>query len=372
MNPFRVVIFTSGEPQRVKRLIRHLVDTLPDVELGVLYEYPGPPLTTEARLRPGMRFIPNPGRIRGALGGLSTLIRAGWIELLDRVLRLLHAAPKYPNASTLSIDELRDYAENKGVGFHFAQDSHSPGSADLVRRMEPDLGVIYDAQTREMDLFEIPRKGSIALDMQYGGDHRRAESPGPPENVSQWTELTLSAYRVSRGSDARAVLGERILPIQEYDTLESIAVKANLLGIECLVDVIRSESPGCPGDQPQGSPGVVRKEDIDHRVVQADGAIRREPRRFRPKYGRPLVKLLARFLFYPRVWLLNRRRAANQNFPVVILFGHVITDRPKFMGISTDQFLRQVRYLKKHYKIASLPEAMEMIREGRVPRQRSC
>ena len=73
MNPFRVVIFTTGEPQRVKRLIRHLVDTLPDVELGVLYEYPGPPLTIEARLRPGMRFIPNPGRIRGALGELSTL-----------------------------------------------------------------------------------------------------------------------------------------------------------------------------------------------------------------------------------------------------------------------------------------------------------
>ena len=37
------------------------------------------------------------------------------------------------------------------------------------------------------------------------------------------------------------------------------------------------------------------------------------------------------------------------------------------MGLSTDQFLRQVKFLKKHYRIASLPEAIEMLREGRVP-----
>ncbi len=367
VNPFRVVIFASAEPQRVKQLIRHLVDSLPDVKLGVLYEYPGPPLTIEARLRPGMRFILNPGRIGTALGGLATLIRAGWIGLLDRVLRLLHAAPKYPSSRTLPLDELRDYAESKGVQFHLTEDSDSPASTDFVRRMEPDLGVIYDAQTREIDLFEIPRKGSIALEVHYGGDQRGAGLPGPTEDVSQWTELTISAYRGSRDTDARAVLGERTFPIQEYDTPESIAVKANLLEIECVVDVIRSEIRGCPGEQPQGSPGVVRKENLDHRVLQADRPIRRKQRLFRPRYGRPLVKLLARFLFYPRTWLNNRCRAANQNFPIVILFGHVIADRPKFMGISTDQFLRQVRYLKKHYKIATLPEAMEMIREGRVP-----
>ena len=50
-----------------------------------------------------------------------------------------------------------------------------------------------------------------------------------------------------------------------------------------------------------------------------------------------------------------------------MLFGHVIADRPEFMGMLTDQFLRQVKFLKKHYKIASLPEAIEMLREGRVP-----
>jgi peptidoglycan/xylan/chitin deacetylase (PgdA/CDA1 family) len=37
------------------------------------------------------------------------------------------------------------------------------------------------------------------------------------------------------------------------------------------------------------------------------------------------------------------------------------------MGVSTDQFFKEVKYLKKHYKIASLPEAIQMLREGKVP-----
>ena len=168
---------------------------------------------------------------------------------------------------------------------------------------------------------------------------------------------------------ARAVLGERIFPIQEYDTPESIAVKANLLGIECLVDVIRSESPGGPGEQPQGSTrGGARRKSWTHRVAQADGAIRRNPRPIstRSTAGRSSNSWRG-FSSTPGYGSRTAAGRPTQNFPVVILFGHVIADRPKFMGISTDQFLRQVKFLKKHYKIASLPEAMEMLREGRVP-----
>ncbi len=74
-----------------------------------------------------------------------------------------------------------------------------------------------------------------------------------------------------------------------------------------------------------------------------------------------------RFFFFPRLWFLNRRRSAKKAFPVVILFGHIVADRPKYMGIPSDLFLRQIKYVKKHYKIASLSDAIDMINEMKVP-----
>ncbi len=368
MGPFHVLIFTSAEPSRIKQLLKHLGDALPQVKLSLLSADPCLSPAAESQVRQSLEFLSSQGPIRSAVVGLVMRIRGAFIGILDCLLRWVHAAPNYPNAGTLTLDELRAYAESKGVQFLIMEGSRPRTSADLVRRIEPDLGVVFGARTRDMDLFRVPRMGSIILHSDEYDDDRGANTPGPRSVRGGRAEQTVSVYRVSGGADSQALLGERAFAIQEYDTLESIAVKSNLLGIECLVDVIRSESRGCTGVPPQGSPGSACEEGwCHHRALQEDGAIRRNHHRFRPKYGRPLVKLLARFLFYPRVWLSNRRRAANQSFPVVILFGHVVADRPKFMGISTDQFLRQVKFLKKHYKIASLPEAIEMIREGRVP-----
>ena len=180
--------------------------------------------------------------------------------MLDRLLRWLHAAPKYPNPRTPTLDDLRDYAESKGIPFHLAEDSHPQAAMDFVRRAEPDLGVIHDARTRPAELFGIPRKGSIIL--------RRNDETGDRGEVAQKLspvtgsreEQTIAAYRVSDGVDSGALLAERKLAIQEYDTPESIAIKADLLGIECLVNVIRSESRGNTRKQPQVSPGPVCEE----------------------------------------------------------------------------------------------------------------
>ena len=164
------------------------------------------------------------------------------------------------------------------------------------------------------------------------------------------------------------MIAERTFPIQEYDTPESIAVKTSLLGVECLVDAIRSEeAQGSIDGDARRSSMTAREDGQGISGYRATDVIRRNRNRFRPPYGRPMNKLLARFLLYPIAWLSNLRRWANRDFPIVILFGHLITDRPHFMGVSTDQFLKQVKFLKKHYSIASLPDAIKMLEEGKAP-----
>ena len=57
MSPFRVLIFASAEPHRVKQLLKHLVDALPEAKLSLLYENPrrslggGEPGATSSEVR---------------------------------------------------------------------------------------------------------------------------------------------------------------------------------------------------------------------------------------------------------------------------------------------------------------------------------
>jgi peptidoglycan/xylan/chitin deacetylase (PgdA/CDA1 family) len=50
----------------------------------------------------------------------------------------------------------------------------------------------------------------------------------------------------------------------------------------------------------------------------------------------------------------------------MILYHHLVSDRPHRFGVSTAYFLRQVNYLLRHYRVLSLSEAVELVRKGGV------
>jgi peptidoglycan/xylan/chitin deacetylase (PgdA/CDA1 family) len=50
----------------------------------------------------------------------------------------------------------------------------------------------------------------------------------------------------------------------------------------------------------------------------------------------------------------------------MILYHHLVSDRPHRFGVGTSYFLRQVNYLLRHYRVVSLSEAVRLIREGPV------
>jgi peptidoglycan/xylan/chitin deacetylase (PgdA/CDA1 family) len=88
---------------------------------------------------------------------------------------------------------------------------------------------------------------------------------------------------------------------------------------------------------------------------------------YRVKRGRPGWKLLLRTLFFmPYLIVRNWIRRFRGSFPVIILYHHLVTDRPHYMGIPTQLFLRQAKFLRQHYRIVTLSEAVEMLRSGRV------
>jgi methionyl-tRNA formyltransferase len=50
------------------------------------------------------------------------------------------------------------------------------------------------------------------------------------------TEMTLSAHRVTPEADGGGILGERSIPIEPFDTLTSLALEVNIVGIDGLID----------------------------------------------------------------------------------------------------------------------------------------
>lgn len=69
-------------------------------------------------------------------------------------------------------------------------------------------------------------------------------------------------------------------------------------------------------------------------------------------------------LFSPYVIARNWYRRRKGNYPVFILFHHLVSNRPHRMGIPTETFLRQVEFLQKHYRIVSLAEALDILHSG--------
>src|SRR6185437_4680580 len=68
--------------------------------------------------------------------------------------------------------------------------------------------------------------------------------------------------------------------------------------------------------------------------------------RHRPKWKLCLETLL---LCSPPMIARNWYRKIRRNYPVTILTHHLVSDRPHRMGISTQAFWRQVRFLQRHY-----------------------
>src|SRR4029079_18651472 len=92
---------------------------------------------------------------------------------------------------------------------------------------------------------------------------------------------------------------------------------------------------------------------------------KRQP--FIPERGRPFWKLFLRCLLLgPYIGARNWYRRLTGTFPVIVLYHHVIVDRPHFLGMSTDQFVKQLEYLRRYYNIVSLRDAMEMLSRGKV------
>jgi peptidoglycan/xylan/chitin deacetylase (PgdA/CDA1 family) len=363
----KLVIYSSVSPDILRHLLWRLSLDLPEMPVcGVLYETARPPASTGKRVRRFAHLLRDREFLVYAVDRTRTAGTRAAGRLLDRALRFIHAAPLHPNGEPLSLDRVIAEWAPRGVQFHVTADCHNADSLAFVRQLSSDIGVIYGTRILKPALFTIPTRGSINIHKHKLPDYRGSGSPGLWELRDGRTEQAVTVHRVVEEVDAGAVLGERAFAIEPFDTLDSLQLKADIVGVDLIVDVLRQEAQRSIAGHPQPPGGELFKGIQPHRKHAILRRIQASRPWWRPAYFRPLWKQIPRVLALPLMSFRNHLRRRSGRFPVVVLYHHLICDRHKHMGLPTAVFARQIRYLKTHYRIVALADAVRMLQHGTV------
>jgi peptidoglycan/xylan/chitin deacetylase (PgdA/CDA1 family)/folate-dependent phosphoribosylglycinamide formyltransferase PurN len=360
---FRVVILSSGEAAPIRRLIERIHREVPRARVcGILSERRAPK-PGGARMMTFVRSLADPDfvryvghRVRRAAG--RSLARAG-----ERLLDLAHGSPGTPGPA-VSLDDL---ARELGVAVHVTTDYHAEPSLAFVRGLAPDLGVVYGTRILKPALFSIPTHGSINIHKRKVPDYRGGGPIGLWELLDGEREIGVTVHEVTEKLDAGRVVHAATIPIQPFDSLASLALKAHVVGNDLLVRAVADFADGTARPRPQQGTGRMFKSPTAAQLLRYERELARRRPGYRAAPSRPVTKLLAKTaLALPGALARNRRARRTGRFPVTILFHHLVADRPHRMGISTDRFVRHVAFLRRHYRIASLAQALAMLEAGRV------
>jgi peptidoglycan/xylan/chitin deacetylase (PgdA/CDA1 family) len=367
-NPLNVVIFTSVPPRQVARIMARIRRDAPQAQVvGVLYER-RPPKTLQQRLVTWRKKMTRPVYWRYVLHRVSATINRKLTNLLDAVVRFIHAAPKHPNSNPdYRLDDLDRACKANGAELFITPDIHSGLALDFVRRINADLGLVFGTRILKPVLFEIPKQGSINIHKRKVPDYRGGGAVGLWELLDDQKQIGVTVHRVEAKVDMGGVIRSGLIPIEPLDDLESLALKADVVGADLIVAAIRDFANGTVTETPQNGPSKLFRSPAAEDLLQMKKKLAVRRKGDGHPFRRPAWKLLLKSLLYAvPVAVRNWRHRRHGDYPVMILYHHLVSDRPHHLGVSTAYFLRQVNYLLRHYRMVSLSQAVDLVRKGGV------
>jgi len=367
-NPLRVIVFSSVPPRKIARIMARIRRDVPEATVcGLLYER-RPPKTLKQRTVVWRKKMTRWVYWRYVAHRLFATVDRQAYNLLDALIRFLHAAPRHPNGNTgYGLDDLTETCKSIGAELLVTRDMHSEEALAFVRRMKADLGLVFGTRILKPVLYNIPKQGSINIHKRKVPDYRGGGPVGLWELLDDQREIGVTVHRVEEKVDVGGVMRSAVIPIEPFDDLESLGLKADVVGADLIVATIRNFAHGTVTETPQSGPGKTFRSPPAEDLLQMKKKLAARRKSYGNPYRRPRWKLLAKsLLFAPKVVLRNWRHRRRKDFPVMILYHHLVADRPHRFGVATAYFLRQVNYLLRHYRVVSLSEAVELVRKGGV------
>jgi len=275
-------------------------------------------------------------------------------RLAHWVLWWVHGCPPHRNGvKKFTIETLAEECARAGWPFLLAADVNGGNVLDFVRQQSVDLGIVLGELPLSPELLLIPRRGTI-----QASQSKSVEAEG----------LHIRVEHRARDVETPFAIASLTIPPQFYDGLLALTLKADLITDDLLVQTAKSLRAG---DTTQASKEIRdwMDEILSPYLTQFEHAsVNRAQKELICRRCRPAWKLFIETLLLcsPLVVARNWHRRWRGRYPVLILTHHLVTDRIHRMGISTEIFWHQVRFLQRHYRIVSLSEGIELLRSGEV------
>jgi len=271
-------------------------------------------------------------------------------KLIDWVFWCIHGCPPRNDAKKFMVETLAEECLRVGWPFLLAADARDRKVLEFFRQQSIDLFLMLGELPLNRKLLSIPRRGTIRASQSKG-----AETKGLNIRVEHFLRAAQTPFAVASIS----------IPVQPYDGLLASTLKADLIADDVLVQTAKTLQTGDTTNLAKETEGWINSV-LSPYLNQVEAATIKNVRAPIHQRCRAVWKLCIETLLLgcPSIAVRNWYRSLCGRYPVLILAHHLVTDRVHRMGVSTETFWHQVRFLQKHYRIVSLSESMELLHSG--------
>ena len=358
MNSLRILILSNARPSRSWRFANRLVHEIPGAEICGIVQRPIQEL-------PRVQQLVWAGGARGnpALPGRRSKLRL-WLSSIAEILAqcflwFVHGCPRHlSNPKEFTIERLAEECTQAGWPFFISPNGKDTEVLNSIGHADLDLVILIGEFPSIPRLPASPSSGLIRAGSGKNKSDSRLTNNGALICVQHFTKDSESPHTIA----------SLTLPWQPYDGPFGFALKADLIADDLLLQTAASLSAG---SATSASKQVTQWVDrvLSPYLTQLDQTVSHGVQSWpNRKRCRSTWKLCMDTLLLCSPWIVGRNwfRRWRRQYPVLILAHHLVSDRPHTMGVPTEAFLRQVLFLRTHYRIVNLSEAVELLRSGEV------
>lgn len=236
------------------------------------------------------------------------------------------------------------------------EDLGSEPGLGAVRALHPHVLLLVGVSDVPAAVARIPVLGALALEgrLDVAGD------TGWP------SAATVSVRDLVRPS---VTVGTSTILVDECDTLESLAMKADLVALSLFHDAVgalaqgrrRFTAPLLVPPAPAAPPRARLRRRLERRARRTMPLLR--ARASVASRGRVFAQYAA---LLPRLLLARRRLERAGRAPVCIFAYHAVGNQPvNHLCVPLQDFVRHVEFLRSYVPLVSLDEAVERVRAGK-------
>jgi peptidoglycan/xylan/chitin deacetylase (PgdA/CDA1 family) len=242
---------------------------------------------------------------------------------------------------------------------------NSTGAVEILRRLEPDLGIAIGTRILVRSTFSVPRIGCLSLRLGQVPEDR-GTPPGFWELYDGRLTAGVTVHLIDDGPGTADVVAQESVAIHPLDTLETLGRRLETSGRDLLTRCVADFAHGQATRQPQQSGGLWTRTSPTRRERKQ---LERRLRVARPKKAPWLhaIKTACYLVMYyaglPQL-LRASRRLAGRSRACVLLYHRMNDLSLDPLTIGVRRFVEHMAFLRKHYAVLSSSMLIEKLESG--------